>query len=279
MSSLFLPVFGAAIKHAPFRRAIIDLFGYLQAWRSFKIKRHHLGTIETLRRGTGSALPASLFALKYFIQRGKDNAWAVAFSEAFGSLEKYLIIENKEQLVQAVSLNKGALLLGAHYGPPIYTNILERLGFDLRTLVSEENYRALKNPRRTGALSSAKSVSFLRDTHRLSIAGKSEKGLIRHLKGGGVVNVLLDSGTIQKTAGVAVDFLGKSTRFSYFPFKVSIKYDVPVFFCFFAPAAKGGYRLRLIRVDGFSDPEEGVSKYVSFLESQIKVNPFMWRIV
>ena len=66
-------------------------------------------------------------------------------SEAPSVLDQYVTTQNIEPLKDAIAGGKGAIVLGAHYGPALYVYILNRMHFNVKALLAREFVRQLHN--------------------------------------------------------------------------------------------------------------------------------------
>jgi lauroyl/myristoyl acyltransferase len=113
------------------------------------------------------------------------------------------------------------------------------------------------------------------DSRLTLAAGISERELVRHLRSGGVVYMLVDFPR-ERSGGFSADLFGRRMSFNSFPFKLALRYDAPVFFVCLERSGNGGYRLSVEPLGPFETPDEGGSKYVSRLQTRLAAYPFMW---
>lgn len=276
---LCIKAIGLMVRITPWKVPVIEAMGILRGLISMCLKFKQWKAITRFARQTGSAIPGWLYILKYFIQKGSDQIWEIAFFEAPSALEKYFTIENNEMLEQAVKEGRGIVLLGAHYGPRLYRLFFWKMNLDFKALVSYGTFRRQKDTSTLGIrpLVSRK-ASFYRDNPLSLVAKQAEREFVHHLRKGGVIAMYIDVPR-QQQGGVVTEFFGFPMRFNYFPFKLALRYNAPVFFCFFDKAKNGGYRLRFVPCGDFSTPDEGVKKYASFFQAQIATYPFMWKVL
>ncbi|MFA6056046.1 MAG: hypothetical protein WC769_11810 [Thermodesulfovibrionales bacterium] len=237
------------------------------------------GAITRFARHIGSPLPALLYLVKYFTQQGKDGVWGYVFCEAPSVLDQYVTTWNAEALRNALAGGKGAIVLGAHYGPALNSYMLYRMHFNLKILFAKEYVMHLYN---AGTLVlkpfRSKKVMFLNDSGVVLVSRKQEKHLVSHVKKGGLIALTLDfPGPTRKDATVSL--FGLSICPHVFPFRLALKYEIPVFFYLFNNMKHGGYRLDFIPIGEYSTPEEGFRRYLSRLQAQIEEYPFMWSTI
>lgn len=262
---LCIRIIGLIIRITPFKVYLVETLGLLLGLTHLCLNFRKWKKIVGFAKHTGSTLPAWLYLLKYFTERGRNTVWQEVIYEAPTALKKYITVENAEILKQAVREGKGTILVGAHYGPRLCMFMLHEIDIEARGLAT---HNAL-TPR-------IKSLIFKRDLWlkgRIIKANRSEKEFVRHLRGSGVVLIKND---LPRREGLVTQFLGFPARLSRFPFKLALRYDAPVFFYFFDKTQNGGYRLYFVPPGDFSTPEEGVKQYASFFQRQITKNPFLW---
>lgn len=272
---LYIKVAVQVIKMSPCKVFLIRGFGFLLALKLMFINSNIIRwkLIVRFARHTKSTLPAWLYVIKYFVQTGVNRAWTIFYYEANYSIKKYITIENKELLQSVLAEEKGVMLLAAHYGPKLYGIMLHEMNIETKYLASPPwcshvSKIVIKSL-------SCKEFLFLENSQRYLARRKSEKEFVRHLKSGGVVSMQIDY-SYKNKEGKRIDFLGFPMEFSYFPFKLSLKYKTPILFYFFTKVKNGGYRLCFVPSGSFSTPAEGAKRYAAFFQAQITACPFMW---
>ena len=268
---------GLLIRIVPCKVFLIETLALFHGLMSLFTKFNQWKVIARFAKHTGSVIPGWLYILKYFIQRGRDNIWGVVYCEAGSGIKKYFTVENRDLIEQAVEEGKGAILVGAHLGPSLYAVMFHELNIDIRMLASKKFTKYIEEASEFGMKSLiSNKVKILKDAQLTLRAGKSERELIQHLRKGGVVAMHIDFPSHQKQEGVVSDFFGMPMRFNYFPFKLSLSYNAPVFFYYFNKDKNSGYKLSFSPCGNFSTPEEGIKKYSFFFQKHIISHPFMW---
>lgn len=225
----------------------------------------------------GVAQKPKSFVRSYFFEQAKRDVWSALFYDAADSLEKYIAVDNQQSVLRAVADGRGALLLGAHFGPSVYTFVMRKSGIAARPLIDADNYQsALRSSGQCLERLQTKKMSFWRNELDPFLSSKSEKALIAYVRAGGVATIQNDYP--KKTpGGPTTSFFGRPIRFNYFAFKVSLHYTVPIFFYIFEKAERGrGFRLTFTPCPPFSTIEAGLDQYSAFLEYKISNCPFMW---
>lgn len=211
---------------------------------------------------------------KYFVAQSQCRIFASCYFEAPRHLGKFITIKNFASLADSIDGKKGALFLGAHYGPTIASYLLSGKGLDVSGLFGRDQRPFLTHVFKYGLPRlMRKKWLFYANTLKPLVARKNERQILKHLQRGGVAFILTD---MPRTGagGSVVEFLGRTARFNDFSFKMAARHDVPVYFFVF-DAVRGGYCLNLERVF-FETPEEGVQKYADFFQEKIVKDPSMW---
>lgn len=267
------------IKVLPCKIFLLKVLGYVSGLITMFLNINCWKPIINFAKHTGSTMPGWIYVLRYYLQNGLDKTWTHIYYEAAPSLGKYIRFENWEILEKTIAEGKGAILLGAHYGPGLSGFLLNEMNIKFKQLVGKDAYIRWENDFKLGIkpLISKRNM-FLRDSNKFIMTKKSEKEFIRHLKSGEAVIMQID--VLSRTKREKpVDFFNIPTRFYYFPFKLALRYEIPVYFVFFKKDQHGGYRYCIAPFGDFSTQEEGVMKYASFFQSLITSYPFMWYFV
>jgi lauroyl/myristoyl acyltransferase len=278
LRALSVTIIKLIIKSGRYRIAAIKAAGVIKGLATLGQEAGRWKAIARFARQMGSPLPPWLFLLKYFVQRGIDSAWGIAYTEAPQVLERYMVVENAEVLEQAARENQGLILLGAHYGPALFTFLLYQMDIMATTLVNQDSYNIINRDREALNALRCNMWKFWEGIQDTLVVTGSEKKLVNNLKSGGTVIMIIDL-PLNAPEGEVVDFFGLPLRFSYFPFKLALRYKIPVYFCFFSRSTNGGYRLSIAPSGNFSNPFQGVKGYVASLQERVAAYPYMWRIL
>ena len=105
------------------------------------------------------------------------------------------------------------------------------------------------------------------------------RGLMRALKKGNYIGLLVDQHTHNWNGGTWVDFFGIPAGVSMAPASLAKKFNVPILFAWSRPLRDGGYRIELgefFQVGPDSDPQELTQRVVSAFEKVIRNHPSLW---
>lgn len=212
----------------------------------------------------------------FFWAQSENIIWGILLYETDWAIKKHVEFENLEALRSAVDSGRGAIILGAHYGPSIFARLLKEKDIDTKVLVSARTDRSFKNSSRLGLpFLKTGMLDFVSDDSRLFQSGKSEKQLVRYVKSGGAVFMMIDF-PAYSIGGGTVDFLGEPFRFNTFAFKLARNHGVPVFFAFLVREGRDRLRLSMQPCGAYETPEEGLKMYAAALEPVIMHDPFNW---
>ena len=274
---LAVKAYGSVICRMPCKRLLNGAAGIVMGVLSMFLHTGQWKAIAQFARSIGSRHGRLLFIVNYFIQKEKDLAWELSGYEAPLDPAAYTTITGKEPLEQAVVAGRGAILLGAHYGPSLYLHTLHALTVNVKVLVDPWRLEYWDHFEDLGAARLRRKMFFFLKSVSLA-AGKQEKALISHLRAGGAVFMDIDNPG-PRTEDRTVPFLGADIPPHYFPFELSMKYQAPVFFCLFEKDSQRPYRFSIVPCGPFSSAEEGFRKYAGFVEKRILSCPFMWSFV
>lgn len=273
---LSIKIISLTINYIP-SKTLIETLGLLLGLLTMCLKFNQWKKIAIFAKQTNTTLPTRLYIIRYFIQAGRDKVWSALYCEAPSRIKKYITVENEELIKEAIEKDKGVILVGAHYGPSLSTFMFWQININVLTLASYGFLKRLQVASRLGIKPLiSKRTLFYTNNHCALVAKRSERDFVRHLKKGGVVSMRIELRK-DEHRGILAKFFDYPVRFSYFPFKLALNYNVPVFFFFFAKAKNGGYRLCLAPSGDFSTVSEGINRYASFFQRQITTYPFMWK--
>lgn len=263
------------IRVTPFRIVFIEILGLIKGFATLCVRIPEWPRITRFASHIGRPESAVLVVLKYYLQKGIDQIWESVLYE-IPSLEKYIVVENKNLLEQSMKKGNGTIILGAHYGPGLYLYTLSGIVKDIKGLVDLSTSISREDAVKLGLRPLiSKRYLFYTNADRSLPARSKEKALVSHIRNNGVVLMHIDDLGPNRTEGTLTLF-GRSLSMQSFPFKLALKYNCTVLFCSFVKDTARAYRLRLVTSPQFTTPVEGFSHYLDFLRSQIQSCPFMW---
>lgn len=279
IQSLVIRLTGIFIRIVPFKAFSLNSLGIVSGLFLMILRIGHWGKIIRFARHIGNRQPALIFLMKYFAQHGKDGVWGYVYCEAPSVLDQYVATGNAEALGNALMGGKGAIVIGAHYGPTLYTYLFYRMHFNVKALLAREYIMTLRD---AGTLVlkpfRSKKLMFMNDSGIVLTSHEQERHFVSHVRKGGLIATHLDFPG-PESRETAVRFFGLSIYPHVFLFRLALKYNIPVFFCLFKNIKHGGYRLDFIPGGEYATPEEGFKRYLSHLQGRIEEYPFMWSMI
>ena len=266
------------VRIVPWKICVINVFGTISGIIMMFTKIRQWRCVMKFAKNIGNPLPGFLYVLRHFVQTGIDYVWGYLYYESIPELKQYFETENKKIIDAAYSDGTGVIVLSAHYGPMVTTYMLNNMYGNIKRPVTSDNFeRWRKMSKYTIKPLRSRIHEFLSNSKSSIVSGKSEKEMVMHVKKGGILFMYIDGlGPVQ---GKDVDFFGLPLKPNFFPFKLSLRYNVPVVFCSLEKKINGGYLLRITRCNAFSTPDEGYMQYVSFLKTIIGTKPFSWLLL
>ncbi len=234
--------------------------------------------IGRFSRQIQSPAPFFVFLVKHYMQQGKNKIWTKLYYEASSQYDKYLTLENLPPLNAAIGRGKGVILMGVHCGPALSSVLFMRFNTDIMHVIGQSFYDHLAKQKRwcLKGLISRRATYFINRQQNYLVHMKSEKSLVQHCLAGGVINLLNDLPSPR--GGVPVEILGTKTQISAFPFKLSLNYNIPIFFYLNRNIMNSGFKIEFHPAENFSSPEEGINIYIDMLHKQILGSPYMYDI-
>jgi len=104
------------------------------------------------------------------------------------------------------------------------------------------------------------------------------RALIKTLRHGGAVALVLDRNTLPEDGGLFVDFFGLPVTMSNAASVLALRLNVPVILGLCAAQADGTYRVyaRPVPADGATGPDEVTRRIAAMLEEEIRKDPAQW---
>lgn len=275
---LYVKIISALIKSSPDKLKAIKTLGTFKGWVAFlknKKKRKRLNDFLKLINSNPSSYNE---CLKFFIQEEIDKLWGFLFYELADNLKNYIPIENSDLVKETLKQGTGAILLGAHNGPDVYKYLSHQVNPNVKNLTGKGLYDYIQNASNLAFKSLiSKKVQFLKESGHMLEINKCERELVSHVRNGGIISMHLDFPTPGKNSTI-VDFLGQKMGMSYFAFKLSLNYNIPIFLYFIEKDPEGEYLYQYTPINGFSSPEEGAQLYANIVEKKILEYPYLWNL-
>ena len=133
-------VLASFIAVLPFRPGVIELLSRLFSIFLYVSKRSQRAAIVRGAGRMGLKPDARSLARQYFLHTARARVWAAMIFDV-KRLQKHVSVFNVDQLKREVGAGRGAILVGAHIGPPIYSYALWRQGVIVRPLTGGGTWR------------------------------------------------------------------------------------------------------------------------------------------
>lgn len=214
----------------------------------------------------------------YQYNREKNRILGFILYELENHFDEFIEI-NDYSLIDKIKNDNGSIILGAHYGPDCPNLFFKHLNIGVKTLVASHgiNYLSYMLKYSIKSIMNKKTQFYADNSESMIRVNKSEKALIKALKNNENILMFIDFPVPKQDAGFKMKFMGNFLTFSYFPFKLSLNYNKPVYFFYLEKSnINNKFQLKLIDINEFNSPEEGLIKYVNCLEQLIIKDPYMW---
>ncbi|WP_461632525.1 hypothetical protein [Labilibaculum euxinus] len=174
---------------------------------------------------------------------------------------KYVTVKGDIYVKELQHQNNGVLVIGNHGGPLMLQTFLFSKVFNIP--LSSYSSLGLKT-----LIDENKEINQLIHQFPVYFQGE-EKKFLNALLSGEWINMLLDVGINSHQSPNCI-FADHQLQLSQFPFRIALKYNIPILYL----EIKRGKREKKIQisirpVNNFSRPDEGLNKYVQYLESTI----------
>lgn len=275
---LYVKIISALIKSSPDKLKTLKAIGTFKGWVAFlknKKKRKRLNDFLKLISANADSNDE---CLKFFIQEEIDKLWGFLFYEDTDNFKKYIPIKNSDLVKETIMQGRGAILIGAHNGPDLYRYLSHEINPNIKNLTGKGLYDYIQKASALAIKSLiSKKVQFLKESGNMLEINKCERELVSHVKNGGVISMHLDFPTPGKNSTIT-DFLGQKMGMSYFAFKLSLNYNIPIFLYFIEKDPEGEYVYQYTQIKGFSTPEEGAQLYANIVGKKILEYPYLWNL-
>jgi hypothetical protein len=273
---LYVKSLAAMIRTLPGEVVWLDRISRIFGMGAMALQIHRWKAIAAFARHGGGEIRGLRYIATYYAQWARDRVWCELFFEAHPVVRPHFRMEGGALLQEMSRNGKGGILLGAHYGPPVYRVMFKDLGLDVRQVIGEGIKRNLEAQDRLGLpfLKTARIRAFA-ETQDNYLARKSEREVLRGIRRGAWMLMFMDVPRLEP-GGSTAEFFGRPVRYHDFPFKVALRYGVPVLFCYFRRDRRPGYRLCIEPCGPIASAGEGVRRYASFFEGRIREDPYLW---
>jgi len=232
-------------------------------WNIYR-NRAKISNIARYKKATNNSQPNIIFIFNCFMAESYSRIFPQLLAENPGRYMKYVCIEGKDYIRQLMDEDTGVILISGHFGP-MFRSLLFKEAFGKE--VSSFAHSAYKNK-----ISNA-SVKLYRINssfpyYAVGEEKQFEEGLLR----GEWINFLNDV-PVKKRDSNNQTLFGKNIYLSELPFKVAIKYNIPILFVGIT-RNKRQYTVSIRPMDKFNTPKEGLGKYIALLAELLCNDPY-----
>ncbi len=201
------------------------------------------------------------FILNTFSRQTTDTILSMVLYKYPDCFSKYVIVEGEDYVKEFQRTNKGVLVIGNHGGPLMLQTYLFSKVFNIPL----SSYSA---PWLKSETYLSKEINQLVQQSPVYFTGE-EKKFLKALLSGEWINILLDV-DVNEHQSPNCTFANHPIQLSQFPFRISLKYNIPILYLEIKRGGNGDkIQINIRPINKFSKPEDGLNKYVQFLESTI----------
>ena len=232
-------------------------------WIAYTSKRK-IGNILEYKNALKNPQKNILFLFNYFLNKTYDRIFSRLIAEDPNKYLKYVCIEGAEYVRQFMDNDRGVILITGHFGPVFRTLLFKEVfGIGPSSFMSADNKKVFCN-------------SFTKKNQIISsfpiyVVGEENKFLEGLMRKEWIF--FLNDVPLKKRASCKHTLFGKNIYFSELPFKLAIKYNIPILFIG-TTRIKRQYRLSIIPIDEFYTQEEGLEKYIALIEKMLCHDPY-----
>lgn len=222
-----------------------------------------LGYKETIKNSQNNIV----FLFNYFLSKTYGRLFPHLIAENPKKYLKYVSIEGAEYVRQLIDNDRGVILISGHFGhmSPTLRALLFKgvFGISVSSFMTAENKKYFLN-------SSAKKHKVF-SSYPIYTVGE-EKQFLEGLLRKEWISFLNDI-SLKQRGHCNHTLFSKNIYFSELPFKLSIKYNIPILFLG-TTRIKRQYLLSILPIDSFCTQEEGLEKYISLIEKILCYDPY-----
>jgi lauroyl/myristoyl acyltransferase len=212
-----------------------------------------------------------VFLFNYFLNKTYDTIFIYLITENPKKYLKYICIEGEEYMSQLKLMDndRGVILITGHFDPEFRTLLFKEVfGIGISSFMNADNKKKFYN-------SSKKQHKIICSFPIYSVG--EEKQLVEGLLRKEWI-IFLNDVPVKKRGFRHYTLFGKNINFSELPFKLSIKYNIPMLFLG-TTRIKRQYLLSILPIDEFYTKEEGVERYTALIEKFLCHDPYAINII
>jgi lauroyl/myristoyl acyltransferase len=231
--------------------------------------REKIGSIMRYKKAINNSQTNIVFLFNCFLSKNYDWIFNHLVAENHDKYLKYVSIEGKEYVRQLKDKDKGVILISGHFGPQFRTLLFKEVfGIGASSFASEDNKKYFTNsPEKKNKIISSFPIYAVGEEKQF------QEGLLRKEW----INFLNDV-PVEERGSHNHTLFGKKIYLSEFPFKVAIKYNIPILFVG-TTRIKRQYHVSILPMDEFYTPGEGLEKYIVLMENLLYRDPYAGIII
>jgi lauroyl/myristoyl acyltransferase len=204
------------------------------------------------------------FVFNCFLSHNYDRIFPHLLAENPEKYLQYVSIEGKEYVRELAGRNTGVILISGHFGP-MFRTLLFKEAFGIG--VSSFSNAYLKD-KVSNSLAKLHKVNSSYTYYAVGEEKQFQEGLLRKEW----INFLNDL-PLKKRESNNQTLFGKKIYLSELPFKLSLKYNIPVLFVG-TTRIKRQYYVTIMPINGFHTQQEGLGMYLALVEKLLCRDPY-----
>jgi hypothetical protein len=232
-------------------------------WNVYRC-RAKIGNLARYKKAANNAQPDILFIFNCFMAESYGRIFPHLLAEEPGRYMKYISIEGKDYVRQLIDKDTGVILISGHFGPMFRSFLFkEAFGKDVSSFSNADYKKKVCN-------ASTKLYRIISSFPYYAVGEEKQfqDGLLR----GEWINFLNDV-PVKKRDSNNQTLFGKNIYLSELPFKVAIKYNIPILFIGITRNNRQ-YTVSIRPMDEFNTPKEGLEKYIALLAELLSKDPY-----
>jgi lauroyl/myristoyl acyltransferase len=228
------------------------------------IFREIIGNIIRYKKAINNSQRNVVFVYNCFLSESYNWIFRHLVAENPNKYLKYVSIEGKEYVRRLMDKDTGVILISGHFGPMFRTLLFKELfGIGVSSFATADNKKKyLNSPEKKNKIISSFPIYAVGEEKQF------QEGLLRKEW----INFLNDV-PVEKRGSHNYTLFGKNIYLSEFPFKVSLKYNIPILFVG-TTRIKRQYHVSIMPMNEFHTQGEGLEKYIALLETLLCRDPY-----
>ena len=235
----------------------------LTLYYTYKCKEN-IESIMRYKKAINNSQGNIVFLFNFFLSESYDKIFSRIIAENPKKYLQYVCIEGEEYVRQLMDNDRGVILISGHFGPMFRTLLFKEVfGIGVSSFAGAGAKKQICN-------SSEKQYKIISSFPIYAVG--EEKQFLDGLQRNEWINFLNDV-SMKKRDSYQHTLFGKNIYFSEFPFKVSIKYNVPILFVG-TTRIKRQYHVSIFPICEFYTQKEGLEKYIALIEKLLCRDPY-----